>query len=281
MDFIILEAMVRRVITTSDIKREHCDRLLAMLREHDQQSQNLHLEPARGVYILQRVTLRDIQDPAARRAIKESLGANNDSAGAILLMMNDRMSMFSSDGKVDRRVVAFQKANELLARLDERQEIAAFDEQYRTVVALGQQPHRERAAGWSQYETTFKETAAREMKLLVTRATMVNWGRMFEAFTRSAIKRQGTQALVALRRWQLTHTEPPRDLAQLMADAGLNDIPRDDYAEAPLKLATLKGQPLIYSIGPDGKDDAGAVEFKPQSGLKGPGDILFQLTPPK
>lgn len=285
MDGIILEAMVGRVITTLDVKPEHCDRLLAMLHEHDQQSQNLHLESGQGVYIGQRVTLRDIQDPAARRKIKEDLGGDDDSAGAILLAMTDNYSMFSSDGKVDglasnRFAASFQKANELLASLDERQEIAAFDEQYRTVVALGQKPHREREAGWSQYETTFKETAAREMKLLVTRATMVNWGRVFEAFTRSATKRHGTQALVALRRWQLTHTEPPRDLAQIMADADLNAIPRDDYADAPLKLATLKGQPLIYSIGPDGKDDAGAVEWN-SSVPKGPGDVLFQLTPPK
>ena len=166
-----------------------------------------------------------------------------------------------------------------MARLDERQEIAAFDEQYRTVVALGQKPHRERAAVWSQYETTFKETAAKEMKPLVATMMMVSWNAFFEALTRATTKRHGAQALVALRRWQLTHAEPPRDLAQVMSDAGVNAVPRDDFGDAPLKLATVKGMPVVYSIGPDGKDDSGAIDWD-FGRTPGGGDILFQLIPP-
>ena len=279
MDGLILEAMVRRLITTPGVKREHCDRLLVLLQEHEQQSQNLHLDSAQGEYISQRAALHDIQDPAARRAIQQSMGLKDDSIGAIWMVITELA--FTSDNPSKATATDIPKANERAAKLDERQEIAAFDEEYRTVVALGQKPYRERAAGWSLYETTFKETANREMKLLIAPALMTGWGPMFEALTRGATKRHGAQALVALRRWQLTHTEPPRDLAQVMSDAGVNAVPRDDYADAPLKLATLNGQPLIYSIGGDGKDDGGAVEFQPQSGPKGPGDVLFQLTPPQ
>ena len=99
-----------------------------------------------------------------------------------------------------------------------------------------------------------------------------------EARTRNLTRRHGAQAVVALRRWQLQHTEPPRDLAQVMSDAGVNAVPADQFADAPLKLAEVGGEWVVYSIGPDDKDDGGQVEWNNQPGQ--PGDVVFRMTSP-
>ncbi len=107
----------------------------------------------------------------------------------------------------------------------------------------------------------------------------------------------GAQALIALRRWYGTHSEPPTDLASVCREAGLSNVPRDPYGDSPLRMATfasdtpiqhsfrkdlkvLAGETVIYSVGDDGVDDQArkgndSPDFEP-------GDWLFRLEiPPK
>ena len=78
-----------------------------------------------------------------------------------------------------------------------------------------------------------------------------------ESFTLSAM-----QSLAAVRRWTLERGGPPSDLAAATAAAGFPDTPRDPFAAAPLKLTFTAGSPLIYSIGPDHRDDGGKVDAR-------------------
>ena len=81
--------------------------------------------------------------------------------------------------------------------------------------------------------------------------------------------------LVALKRWQLAHRELPADLATVLKEAGVGEVPVDPYSGKPFSLAVLAGKPIIYSIGPDGIDDHG--EFDNLDGRNESGDMLFQL----
>jgi hypothetical protein len=46
----------------------------------------------------------------------------------------------------------------------------------------------------------------------------------------------------------------------------------------PLRMTSLQGVPVIYSVGPDGKDDKAAVVWNLNPGQ--PGDYVFRLEPP-
>jgi hypothetical protein len=58
-------------------------------------------------------------------------------------------------------------------------------------------------------------------------------------------------------------------------------VPTDPYTDQPLRMTTIQGQPVIYSVGPDGKDDqARPAEFDQKSRIFR-GDFVFRLQPPK
>jgi hypothetical protein len=92
---------------------------------------------------------------------------------------------------------------------------------------------------------------------------------------------RGAQCLVALRRRQFDHPQPPPDLAALAKSVGLAAVPTDPYTDQPLLMTTIQGQPVIYSIGPDGKDDrARPAEFDQRTSICR-GDFVFRLPPPQ
>jgi hypothetical protein len=57
-------------------------------------------------------------------------------------------------------------------------------------------------------------------------------------------------------------------------------VPIDPYSDQPFRIGTVEGKTVIYSVGPDGKDDKAQVEW--DWGPNNPGDFIFQLErPPK
>ena len=73
---------------------------------------------------------------------------------------------------------------------------------------------------------------------------------------------RGTQCLIALRRWQLEHEELPQDLDTLVKAAGMPGVPIDPYSDQPLRMTVIEGKPVIYSVGPDGKDDKALSDWE-------------------
>jgi hypothetical protein len=97
------------------------------------------------------------------------------------------------------------------------------------------------------------------------------------AILRAEATLRGTQCLVALRRWQLEHEELPKDIDTLVKAAGMPGVPIGPFSDQPLRMAVIEGKPVIYSVGPDGKDDKALLEW--EYGRQ-PGDIIFRLEPP-
>ena len=95
------------------------------------------------------------------------------------------------------------------------------------------------------------------------------------AIRRGEARLRGTQCLVALRRWQLEHADAPSNLETLVKAAGMPGVPMDPFSDQPLRMGAVVGKPVIYSVGPDGKDDKAQVEWNlvPTK----PGDFIFQL----
>jgi len=53
-------------------------------------------------------------------------------------------------------------------------------------------------------------------------------------------------------------------------------VPIDPYSGKPLRMAIVDGEPVIYSIGKDGRDDGGRIDSR---GDRSPGDQVFRLPP--
>jgi hypothetical protein len=77
---------------------------------------------------------------------------------------------------------------------------------------------------------------------------------------------------IAAHRHRLEHGEFPATLSELGDNAGLL-VPRDPFDGQPLRMVRRGDQLVLYSIGPDGKDDQGA-EFNSSANT---GDLTFTL----
>ena len=73
--------------------------------------------------------------------------------------------------------------------------------------------------------------------------------------------------------------DPPgfaRVLTVAVKEAGLKAIPTDPYDGKPMRVAVLDGQPAVYSVGKDGRDDGGQIDSKYDTL---PGDLIYRLRP--
>ncbi len=95
-----------------------------------------------------------------------------------------------------------------------------------------------------------------------------------QAMSRMTASLHATECFVVMRRWQLTHRGLPRALAVAAREAGLKAVPTDPYDGKPMRVAVFEGQPIVYSVGKDGRDD-GAQKDSRYDTL--PGDLIYRM----
>jgi hypothetical protein len=83
------------------------------------------------------------------------------------------------------------------------------------------------------------------------------------------------ECLVALKGWERLGRGKPISLAEVCRSAGLTRVAIDSYVGSPLRMTLVSGEPVVYSVGPDGDDD-GALKAS-VFGSNAEGDILFRL----
>ena len=163
----------------------------------------------------------------------------------------------------------------MLADDDYVKEVDVLNRVYASILALADQPNLPRAGDFETVIAPLCEPL-RETTLAVFLVSAAQ-SALMHAILREEATLRGTQCLVALRRWQLEHTELPRDLDTVVKDAGMPAVPTDPFSDQPLRMTVVKGKPVVYSVGPDGKDDKALFEWK---GGRQPGDLIFRLEPP-
>jgi hypothetical protein len=97
---------------------------------------------------------------------------------------------------------------------------------------------------------------------------------VIDALARAEANLHGLQGLAAVRRFQIVHRALPRSIAAACREAGLKAVPTDPYSGKPLKFVVLDGQPVVYSVGKDGKDDGGTLDSKNNTQ---PGDLIYRV----
>jgi hypothetical protein len=93
---------------------------------------------------------------------------------------------------------------------------------------------------------------------------------------RAEVSLLATECLVAMRRWQLDRKTSLADLKTVLAPAGISQVPIDPFSGKPLGSTTINGNPAVYSVGPDLKDDGGRPIVPGDPEQKG--DFVFRLS---
>ncbi len=279
------EGLIPSILSSPDIKPEHCDRLLAALLQHEAEAIDPFLEGCRAEYLIARKALHDLQHRTGTfelRYMQDVLGVKGsvDAPFACIKTLfqfhdySNRMARerFNTQAPPPPAMLGWNAGGKIFPDNEYAKEVTALNLAYARVLALTEQTSLQR----------FKTPAQTHYEPLreTTLAIFLDSARGVDLFAKVALDTetllQGTKCLVALRRWQLDSDAPPPDLATLVKAAGIQEIPTDPYADQPLKMATLHDQPIIYSVGVDGKDDQGRKEwnFNPKEPQ---GDLVFQL----
>lgn len=107
-------------------------------------------------------------------------------------------------------------------------------------------------------------------------------------------RRSAFRALVALRKWQLQHREPPTAMADLFPGVPRDQLPRDYFAGETLRIMSFSattvvqrigqnetfpaGETVIYSVGADAVDDQARILALSANGDE-KGDLVFAIYP--
>ena len=153
-------------------------------------------------------------------------------------------------------------------------------EQARKLIATLEQCDQN-AASWDEVWSNEKRFLRHELRKPFTPLECVQFlvslrvNREFR-FTHYAVtaRRRLILTELALRCYQAEKAQPPRQLAQLVPKY-LQRVPQDPFSSQPLIYRPQTTNWLLYSVGPDGKDDGG----RPMSGIMRnpppPGDVFF------
>jgi hypothetical protein len=106
--------------------------------------------------------------------------------------------------------------------------------------------------------------------------------RLIKAHTRGQANLRCAIVALAAERYRRRHHGWPETLDQLAKDGLLKAVPRDPFDGQPLRWRRLEQGPVVYSVGPDRKDDGGAaMVYQPNQPDQTPrGDFRFLLFDP-
>jgi RNA polymerase sigma factor (sigma-70 family) len=295
IDGVAAKDVIEPLLAAPGLTVAHCDRLLALLVEHEARSVDAYTEGLRTEYLSSRATLHDlvfdqdrvraewnrlnhqagpsivatIAEPELISALAPNAKMAPPGVGQQLKAMVDEIRSLKHIKDLDARIA--RTTPEELAK-----QVEKINELYGGLLGAANAPYPERIRKSMELPPALNEL---DIHTRVTRGIAQS---AFGAFTQVLARRKATmrvaQGVVAVRRWQLSHDgAPPSSLDVAVKDAGWSRVPIDPYDDRPIRFAVVGGQPTVYSIGQDGRDDGGTVDnFRsPNSG-----DVLLRLPKP-
>lgn len=251
IDGIVYQDIADFTLTQPNLTAQDCDRLLALLTEHQRDGVSQIDEGLRVEYLILRNTLDDLQHgrlPHKQAAEMIALGMYADSGGP-----------------------RPQDIEQQLAAANWPVEIAACNAAYAAAISLAAAPlHQFQTDKWTgEVIPKIRAQNARITLLLLP---------VLDAFV-EAMKRDHThlaavQCLTAVRRYALAHGSLPVDLAVACREAGMQSVPTDPYSGNAMLYKIIDGKPIVYSVGKDRKDDGGEMDWNYGRTL---GDFIFRM----
>lgn len=274
-DRLVCDQILRDVLLHPDLTAQQCDRLLSIVGEHARKKTTMWTRAMQGEYVMVRVLLHDLQyragdfSPEAIDRLgldRETLRGKTYGQFAVRLWFD---FISSSDAP-------FDEAGALIDAMtddDFANEARVVNGIYQSVFDVLDRPVHERRAAFQQIEDRLPTPKKWEL----SRYYLIGPGTIGEVACRERASLNGYSALICVRRWQLEHGESVSpDLMTAFREAGITEPPIDPYgAGEPFRLTTIAGQPVVYSLGGDGKDDNGLIDCGYDSNK--PGDWTFRL----
>ncbi len=295
IDRTAIENVIVPMLKAPGMTVPHCDKLLALLREHESKSRDAYSEGLQAEWISSCATLHDfIFEQNRLRKDFESLGnpagpsivaAIAEPVGFAVLAPNAALPKAAGGEKNGPPSLRFKppqnmgNLDALMARTtpDELSaQLNKINELYAALLGATNASFQERIQKSDERPRSLDST---DIRTRVTRGLVSS---AFKAFTqvlaREKARGHAAQGLIAVRRWQLAHNgEVPPSLETAAKEAGLPAVPVDPYAARPIRFAVVDGQPTVYSIGQDGRDDGGKTD---NARTPDSGDLLLRLPKP-
>jgi hypothetical protein len=266
--------------------------MLALMLEHETRSIDAYSEGLRAEYVSNRITLHDlifdqdrlrrewesfgnhagpsivseIAEPVLYSALAKDAPLPKPAGGAALTALSQRLISLKRIPDLDSRMA--RTTVDELAR-----QTGKLNELYRGLLRATGAPYLERIRKSTERPRSLDDTD------LHTRVTSGVASSAFTAFAQvmasSKARIRVAQGLIALRRWQLGHAAAvPPSLEAAAKAAGLPSGPVDPYDGRPIRFASVDGQPTVYSVGQDGRDDGGRID---NARTPDSGDVLLRL----
>ena len=147
-------------------------------------------------------------------------------------------------------------------------DIASYRQVMHHYAAMTAKPYREAQAEWDKWDKEFGETAVGLFTRMLVPALSGAAKRAIEADARHQLAR----AAVAVETYRAKTAKWPARLDDLVPDY-LDAVPMDPFDGKPMRMAAAQGAIVLYSVGPDLKDETGAAWHHE----KREGDITFRL----
>ena len=277
MDGRILEGIERLTLADSRLTVQHLDRLMTLLKSHQEQMLNRVDEGLKVHYIVSRNSIEDLR--SGRLTIDDIV---------------DYQTPFASvSGSAEQSGDSGLRGP---PQFNWEAEIAACNRLFRQAITAATQltyypdsfgdfreePERCRSE-IDRFTELVTSTPVSERARLRDRAPSFLHGLwvapvepLVEAQFRSAAQLAGTQALLIVRRYELVHGRIPDSLEEAAAESVLETVPIDPFSGRPIRMTVIAGKPTVYSVGKDGDDDGGQLDW---NFGRQPGDYLFTLPP--
>jgi hypothetical protein len=123
-------------------------------------------------------------------------------------------------------------------------------------VEIARREPEEQAEALRQLEEEVQQDAGGDDDLM--HLLMPALGKLAAAFRRDQAVLRGAVVGLALERYRLDKGRWPKELTELVPDY-LPAVPKDPFDGRPLRYRPLADGVIVYSVGPDGRDDGGAL----------------------
>jgi hypothetical protein len=261
--------MVPQILSAPGLSMKHCDRMLNLLTTHESKSIDSYTEALRMQYVMTRLMVCDLV--RNQRMVAEKLGVKPGDS-----VVNSLASRHLGGGrpigfKPFADDVDAQVARTSAAKLTTKErELGRY---YGALLQLQGTLYADRI----QQAVAIKLAGGDDILSRVVTLMTPTPERLVRAIARPTASIRATECLIALRRWQLGHPGTPGDIASVIKGSPLKAVPIDPYDGKSMRLKSIDGQPVVYSVGRDGKDDAALTDADRDE--RPNGDLIYRLPP--
>jgi hypothetical protein len=244
---IILEDIADYTLKQQSLKPEQCDRLLVLLADRQRLLKPALTEGLKMEYIICRNTINEFQNGRL----------NGDALETIFKFIN-------MDGKINI-------TEDHVANINWQTDITELNRVCTYCLLIIAKPYDKSA--FIEFENTEIPKLKGE-RAIVTLLLVPTIPIPCEAYNRTQAHLAGTQCLIAVRKYILSHNKIPADLATAVSETELKTVPLDPFDGKPMRYKVVDEKPIVYSIGPDQKDDGATLDW---IDAMPSGDLIYRI----